>query len=243
MLKITEDSLNKKLIEASETMPDKVALKAYRNKMQGYKLWKEDSFSRVRVKPGNAAGLVTLCLAKESVSASMQKRNLCSFFFYQLISSFFHFLISSISSPCFTSRQSNCAFRTASSSPLSNSLSAALFVFPSSFWSLFLEADFHSTFGSRFLDFVVPLGLEIGPEKIELRKRCISLISRKDVTPTKGHTMCSEHFPGGQKTYMKNLPIIVAKTTRPTISKQRSTTKSRNRDPHVRSMEVSFLKR
>ena len=116
MLKITEDSLNKKLIEASETMPDKVALKAFRNKMQGYELWKEDSFSRVRVKPGNTAGLVTLCLAKESVSASMQKRNLCSFFFYQLISSFFHFLISSISSSCFTSRQSNCAFRTASSS-------------------------------------------------------------------------------------------------------------------------------
>ena len=35
MLQFTEDSLNKKLIEASKTMPDKVAPKAYRNKMQG----------------------------------------------------------------------------------------------------------------------------------------------------------------------------------------------------------------
>ena len=41
MPKLTDDSLKKILIEASETMPDKVAPKAYRNKMQGYKLWKE----------------------------------------------------------------------------------------------------------------------------------------------------------------------------------------------------------
>ena len=36
--KFSEDSLNKNSVETSETMPDKVALKAYRNKMQGYKL-------------------------------------------------------------------------------------------------------------------------------------------------------------------------------------------------------------
>ncbi len=57
-----------------------------------------------------------------------------------------------------------------------------------------------------------------GPEKIELRKRWNSLIGRKDFTPTKGQRVCSEHFPGGQKTYMNNLPIIVPKTTRTTIS-------------------------
>ena len=72
MLRVIEDSPNKKLIEASETMPDKVAPKAYTNKMQGYKLWKEGYISGVRVKPGITAGLVTLCLANASVSASMK---------------------------------------------------------------------------------------------------------------------------------------------------------------------------
>ena len=38
---------------------------------------------------------------------------------------------------------------------------------------------------------------------------------------------------------MNNLPIIVTKTTRSTISKQRSTTKSRNIDPNVQWQSVS----
>ena len=120
MPQFTEDSLNKKLIEASETMPDKVARKAYRNKMQGYKLWKEGYVSRVRVKPEITAGLVTLCLETAIVSASTERGIFVVFSFISL------FPLSSISSSCFTFRQSNCAFRTANSSPLSNSLSAAL---------------------------------------------------------------------------------------------------------------------
>ena len=67
-------------------MPDKVALKAYRNKMQGYKLLQEDSFSWVRVIPGNTAGLVTLCLAKTSVSASTERGIFAVFSFISLFS-------------------------------------------------------------------------------------------------------------------------------------------------------------
>ena len=37
-------------------------------------------------------------------------------------------------------------------------------------------------------------------EAIELRKRWINLISRKDFSPTTGHRVCSLHFPGGRKT-------------------------------------------
>ena len=47
----TEKELNDKLINNAETMPDKVAPKAHRNKVQGYKLWKEGYVSNVRVKP------------------------------------------------------------------------------------------------------------------------------------------------------------------------------------------------
>ena len=65
--------VNKKLVEASETMSDKEIPKAYQNMMQGYKLWKEGYVSRVRVKPGITAGFVTLCLAKASVSASTER--------------------------------------------------------------------------------------------------------------------------------------------------------------------------
>ena len=72
MPKFTEDSLNNKLIEDSETMPDKIALKAYRNKMQGYKLWKEGYVSQVRVKPDIAAAHMWMFLVKASVSASMK---------------------------------------------------------------------------------------------------------------------------------------------------------------------------
>ena len=38
---------------------------------------------------------------------------------------------------------------------------------------------------------------------------------------------------------MNNLPIIVPKTTRATISKQQSTTNSRNRDPNVQWKSAS----
>ncbi len=68
-------------------------------------------------------------------------------------------------------------------------------------------------------------------ESIELRKRWINLISRKDFSPTIGHRVCSLHFPGGRKTYMNRLPTIVPKATRPTPTKPRSTVKVRNRAP------------
>ena len=63
------------------------------------------------------------------------------------------------------------------------------------------------------------------PEKIQLRKKWLSFISRQGFNPTEGHRVCSEHFPDGQKTYMNNLPIIVLKSIRPSIPKPRTTTK------------------
>ena len=68
------------------------------------------------------------------------------------------------------------------------------------------------------------------PDKIQLRKKWLSLISRQRFDPTAGHRVCSEHFPDGQKTYMNNLPLIVPKSTRLSIPKPRTTTKARNRD-------------
>lgn len=67
------------------------------------------------------------------------------------------------------------------------------------------------------------------PESQELRKKWIHLISRKNFTPTLGHRVCSQHFPGGRKTYMNCLPILVPKTIKPTLTTPRSTTKARNR--------------
>ena len=67
------------------------------------------------------------------------------------------------------------------------------------------------------------------PESRELRKKWIHLISRKSFTPTLGHRVCSQHFPGGRKTYMNCLPTIVPKTIKPRLTEPRSTTKARNR--------------
>ena len=67
-------------------------------------------------------------------------------------------------------------------------------------------------------------------EKKELSKKWINLVSRKDTRePSNCHRVCSEHFIGGRKTYLNNLPLIVPKATRPSISKPRTTSKSRNR--------------
>ena len=43
----TEKELNNKLLQNAETMPDKVAPKTHRSKLQGYKLWKESYVSNV----------------------------------------------------------------------------------------------------------------------------------------------------------------------------------------------------
>ena len=40
------------------------------------------------------------------------------------------------------------------------------------------------------------------PESQELRKKWIHLIYRNNFSPTLGHRVCSQHFPGGRKTYM-----------------------------------------
>ena len=68
------------------------------------------------------------------------------------------------------------------------------------------------------------------PEKVALKKKWNSLITRQNFTPTSGHRVCSEHFPGGKKTYLNNLPLIVPKGTRPRIPKPRTITKARNRE-------------
>ena len=33
-------------------------------------------------------------------------------------------------------------------------------------------------------------------------------LSRKDFKPTNGHRVCSQHFEGGKKTYMNNVPTV-----------------------------------
>ena len=74
-------------------------------------------------------------------------------------------------------------------------------------------------------------------EAKELRKKWIHLVSRKDFSPTTGHRVCSEHFPGGRKTYMNRLPTIVPKTIKPTPTKPRPTTKARNRAAVTSTMD------
>ena len=68
----TEQNLNRKLISNAETMPDKIAPKAHRHKMEGYKLWKEGYVSNMKVKPNVSAGGFKLFIVKSSVSASMK---------------------------------------------------------------------------------------------------------------------------------------------------------------------------
>ena len=80
-------------------------------------------------------------------------------------------------------------------------------------------------------------------ESIELRKRWINLISRKDFSPTIGDRVCSLHFPGGRKTYTNLLPTIVPKATRPTPTKPRSTVKARNRTPLLAKTKTVQAKR
>ncbi|CAB4018653.1 THAP domain-containing 11, partial [Paramuricea clavata] len=80
-------------------------------------------------------------------------------------------------------------------------------------------------------------------ESKELRKRWINLISHRDFSPTIGHRVCSLHFPGGCKTYLNQLPMIVPKATRPTPTKSRSTGKARNRTLLVSSTKSVPTKR
>ncbi len=69
--------------------------------------------------------------------------------------------------------------------------------------------------------------------KQKLCKKWINLISCKDFRPSKYHRVCSEHFVGGKKTYLNNLPLIVPKATRPVIPTPRPIVKSINRDRNI----------
>ena len=68
----TEQNLNRKLISNAETMPDNIAPKAHRHKMEGYKLWKAGYVSNTKVKPNVSAGGFKLFIVKSSVSASIK---------------------------------------------------------------------------------------------------------------------------------------------------------------------------
>ena len=68
----TDKQLNDKVINNAETMPDKIAPKAYRNKQHGYRLWKEGYVSTVEVKPNFLANGRQQFLVKSLVAASMK---------------------------------------------------------------------------------------------------------------------------------------------------------------------------
>ena len=61
------------------------------------------------------------------------------------------------------------------------------------------------------------------PKDKKLRKAWLHKISRKDFRPTDGHRVCSDHFVGGKKTYMNNIPLVVPRTLKAAQSKPRQT--------------------
>ena len=69
MPRFSEAQLSEKIIKNSSTMPEKIAPKTYRNKLQGYKLWKEGYISSVLVKPKVSSGNLGLLFVKAKVSA------------------------------------------------------------------------------------------------------------------------------------------------------------------------------
>ena len=70
------------------------------------------------------------------------------------------------------------------------------------------------------------------PQDEKLRKVWHRNISRKGFKPTSGHRLCSEHFEGGKKTYMNNIPTVF-----PLKTHQKS--KSTERRPLIRNYNVS----
>ena len=46
------------------------------------------------------------------------------------------------------------------------------------------------------------------PKDKKLKKIWLQKISRKDFQPTNGHRVCSQHFEGGKKTYLNNVPTV-----------------------------------
>ena len=46
------------------------------------------------------------------------------------------------------------------------------------------------------------------PKTRNRKKIWLQQISRKDFKPTNGHRVCSQHFEGGKKTYLNNVPTV-----------------------------------
>jgi hypothetical protein len=69
------------------------------------------------------------------------------------------------------------------------------------------------------------------PKDQKLRNKWIHWIGRKHFTPNEQHRVCSDHFPGGTKTYLNNVPTITPKRLQPTPTKARQTYKCRERTP------------
>ena len=76
------------------------------------------------------------------------------------------------------------------------------------------------------------LSFYVFPQNEKLRKVWLRKISRKGFKPTSGHRVCSEHFEGGKKTYMNNIPTIF-----PLKTHQKS--KSSERRPLIRDYNAS----
>ena len=70
------------------------------------------------------------------------------------------------------------------------------------------------------------LSFYVIPKDPAQRKKWLIKISRKDFVPSISHRVCSDHFVGGKKSYMNNVPTIVPKTIKPTEWKPRKTLNS-----------------
>ena len=79
------------------------------------------------------------------------------------------------------------------------------------------------------------LSFYVIPKDPVLRKKWLIQISRKDFVPSKSHRVCSDHFVGGKKTYMNNIPTIVPKTIKPKEWKPRKTMSSSGMDRNLLS--------
>lgn len=67
------------------------------------------------------------------------------------------------------------------------------------------------------------------PKDKTLRNTWIHWVGRHNFIPKDHHRVCSEHFPGGKKTYLNNVPTITPKKIKPTATKPRPTLKCRDR--------------
>ncbi|CAH3131869.1 unnamed protein product [Porites lobata] len=85
------------------------------------------------------------------------------------------------------------------------------------------------------------------PKDKKLKKIGLQQISRKDCKPTNGHRVCSQHFEGGKKTYLNNVPTVfpLSKThqkvntePRRTLIRVNTSARTANTIPSDRSSEA-----